>query len=263
MHRKQVNNQQMKSTLGKDVQKLLKRIMQLSEKVEGELVHDIRVICKRVRAELLLLNSKSKRSRLKKISKEIGASLSNVRDAEVMLDTFDSLFSGAGNDAAIELRRCLESELSNQQIDSDRLVENIKRLKAVLKTCEFTISDWPECSTLLVVAKEKSRKKYQNLDASDHETYHDWRKVVKAYLYLLKLGHDVNHKELIQIKGLAEKLGLLHDLYVFEDLVSKQYPEFADLVQKPVHHRECKLLKNVHHLASPIYEIGGDVFQID
>lgn len=263
MHGKQVNNQHMKSTLDKDVKKLQKRIIQHSENVEGELVHDIRVICKRVRAELLLLKSKSKQSRLKKISKEIAGSLSSIRDAEVMLDTFDSFFRDVKSDSLNELRKKLESERYKQNVDADSLLKQLSRLKLELKGRSYTQKAEGRNHTSIDATKEKSREKYKKLDSTNRETFHEWRKAVKAYLYLMKLNNTESHAKLPQVKELAECLGLLHDLYVFDEVVSKRYAEFTDYLREPFSNRERELLNEIHCLATEVYEIDGDVFQTE
>ncbi|MFY0677046.1 MAG: CHAD domain-containing protein [Neptuniibacter sp.] len=261
MRGKQVIDHKMKSTLYKDVKKLQKRLQRMPE-MDGELIHDIRVLCKRVRAESLLLKSKAKKAVLKDLSKQLASSLSQIRDSEVMLDTFDSLVVQADlTESLMQLRQKLEGDLNQQTVDSDRLRVMIQLLKQEVGACSFNKHPIELNKTALLMAEKRSFKKFLRLNVNDRETYHDWRKAVKAYLYLLKLKSGTNHKKLDKVKALAEGLGLLHDLHMFETTVRQLHNEYFEQLQGILMVREKLLVAEVHRLGSEVYRRKEEVFQ--
>lgn len=261
MRGKQVIDHKMKSTLYKDVKKLQKRLQRMPE-MDGELIHDIRVLCKRVRAESLLLKSKAKKEILKDISKQLASSLSQIRDAEVMLETFDSLVIQVDlTEPLMELRHKLEVDLSQQTVDSDRLRVMIQHLRQEVGACSFNKHPIKSNKASLLMAEKRSFKKFLCLNVNDRETYHDWRKAVKAYLYLLKLKAAINGKKLEKVKALAEGLGLLHDLHVFEATVRQLHNEYFEQLQGILMVRERLLVAEVHRLGSELYRRKEEVFQ--
>lgn len=261
MRGKQVIDHKMKSTLYKDVKKLQKSLQRQPE-MDGELIHDIRVLCKRVRAESLLLKSKAKKAALKDISKKLASSLSQIRDAEVMLETFDSLvFQTDLTEPLMELRDKLVVDLNQETVDSDRLRVMIQHLRQEVGECSFNKHPIESNKASLLMAENRSFKKFLCLNENDHETYHDWRKTVKAYLYLLKLKAGMNDKKLGKVKALAEGLGFLHDLHVFEATVLQRHNEYFEQLQGVLMMREKLLLAEVHRLGSELYRRQEEVFQ--
>jgi hypothetical protein len=180
-----------------------------------------------------------------------------------MLDTFDSLFADVNNDPLNELKKKLESERAEQNVDADSLLEKLSRLKTELKRRSYIKKAEDHNLTSIDTTKEKSRQKYKKLDSTNRETFHDWRKAVKAYLYLMKLKKTKSHAKLFRVKELAECLGLLHDLYVFDEAIITRYPEFTDYLREPFSNRERELLNQIHCFATKVYEIDGDVFQTE
>ncbi|MGH1431610.1 MAG: CHAD domain-containing protein [Neptuniibacter sp.] len=261
MRGKQVIDHKMKSTLYKDVKKLQKR-MQLQSEIDGELIHDIRVLCKRVRAESLLLKSKAKKAVLKGISKQLAGSLSQIRDAEVMLETFDRLMVPADSIEPLKgLRQKLEVDLNQQTLDSDRLFAMIQLLRQEVGGCSFNKHPIKLNKASLLMAEKRSFKKFLRLNVNDCETYHDWRKTVKAYLYLFKLKAGMHDKKLEKVKALAEALGLLHGLHVFEATVHQRHNEYLEQLRGILMLREKFLLAEVHRLGSELYRRKEEVFQ--
>ena len=111
------------------------------------------------------------------------------------------------------------------------------------------------------MAEKRSFKKFLRLNVNDRETYHDWRKAVKAYLYLLKLKAGINDKKLDKVKALAEGLGLLHDLHMFETTVHQLHNEYFEQLQGILMVREKLLVAEVHRLGSELYRRKEEVFQ--
>ncbi|MGH1462805.1 MAG: CHAD domain-containing protein [Neptuniibacter sp.] len=244
--------QKEESVLYQEINKLQGRLKQENGAVDSELVHDIRVICKRVRAECTLLKSESERDSLKTLSKELSAYLSPVRDAEVMLDTFDCSLTDQEKVDFEALRARLERVLSEISIDTVLLRGKVKRLKKRVKQLKRINFSASLSQSVIKKAEARSRKKYNCLNTAIPDTYHDWRKAVKAYLYLLKLEPQ-DRSQLSLIKALAENLGLLHDLHVFMDTITEQHVVFKEPLSQILIRREKELLSEIHKLARELY----------
>ena len=251
MKGKQANSSILKSPTYLELRGLHKQLLATDSELDNEQVHNIRVLCKRVRAEALLLKSKKQRAGLKKLSKMLARYLAPARDAQVRIETFDLLV--AGKDVSLgELRSALVGDLDGINIDSGKVIGLLDSLLVRCKVLRAEVEGVKRKS--LAKAQQKSLKLYQKLSHTHKSTYHDWRKSVKSFLYLLKLlPEGKRSKEYKLVKQLADKLGLLHDLHVFEEFVVSNYRDYLAGLRCLLDQREQKLLQEIDALSVELY----------
>ena len=75
----------------------------------------------------------------------------------------------------------------------------------------------------------------------------------------MRLVQPENKEKLVVVKQLAEELGLLHDLHVFETEVNSNYQEQKEAVEEALRSKERILFNNIHQATSEVF--GKDVFQ--
>ncbi len=251
MKGKQANSSILKSATRHELDVLHQQLLATDSVLGNEQVHTIRVLCKRVRAEALLLKPKKQRNALKVLSKMLARYLAPARDAQVRIETFDLLV--AGEDVFLDgLRSALVDDLNKMHVDSGKVIELLEPLVIGNKALLAEVGG--SKSKALAGAKQKSKKLYQKLNHTHKNTYHDWRKSVKSFLYLLKvLPGGKSSREYKVVKQLADRLGLLHDLHMFEEFVVSNYRDYLVELRFLLDQREQRLLEEINTLSVELY----------
>jgi CHAD domain-containing protein len=208
---------------------------------EGEdVVHDARKRFKKVRAVLRLVSGGMGRKAYHREDtryRDAGRPLSEVRDAAVLVETFDQLVGpiseperppglAAVRDALMERKR----EAGRRVFDDDKVLEDLmdsvsKGLRR-LKRLDLDEGGWPLLADGLKRVYRLGRGALA--DAAEQPTderLHEWRKRVKDLWHALEVLQPLRPHELDaraeQAHRLADQLGDDHDLAVLREVLSE------------------------------------------
>lgn len=213
---------------------------------EAELVHETRKTIKRMRAMARLLRYElDKRQRIHANQTLRGAAehLAAQRDAEVRLATLERLrardpnaLSGAGIDRLHE-RLMGERDAAGDRANVAAAREDIERLRGELSRWELADHDFDKVAAGLrrIYKEGRSRYKRARRRGAGADTFHAWRKRVKALYYALDMLGGAGAKGMRGATRRAERLGDVlgeeHDLWML-DAYAAEHPEaFGDDVR--------------------------------
>lgn len=209
-------------------------------------VHQLRKRCKKVRALLRLArgdmdNGHNVYRRENKCFREAARSLSYVRDAEALLETYDMLidtFAKQSNRQRLKKVRDVLEERKRKVAENDiGLDERIEAFATTLREARERVDDWPvgdgfdSLAAGLQESYARGRKAMRNAaDEPGTENFHEWRKRVKYHLYhvqvLRPIWNDVLDEWRDALKDLGDDLGDDHDLAVFGATLSEDHALF-------------------------------------
>ena len=210
-----------------------------SEAALEEPIHEVRKSVKRLRAVLRLMRPVlgSAYREENAALQEVGRTLSPVRDAHALIETFDELTEKyrkeVGDYHQSRLRRTLlahRQEMENE-FDRDRqmpqLVEDLKQIGLRAESWPYGKADIRLLADGVATTLERGCKNYQHAYAEAlPENFHDWRKRAKDLRYQLtlleKLWPEVFAGFLGAAKKLEELLGMDHNLVVLRDTILKR-----------------------------------------
>jgi CHAD domain-containing protein len=236
-------------------------------------VHDARTACKRIRAALALVGEPSSRplARLKKRFRDLGRSLSDIREATVMTLTYK------------DVRRDLVGKISRDSAEAVRRLVSSQRRRAVSDQAAIdgTLSDVK--NSLLAVGRNLGALKGLALDAAAlAEAFgasykqarraflrrgrspagrHRWRKLSKGLLHqctlLAACRPQVFRAWRRELSSLDDLLGQEHDLYVL-DAFLKDHCSDANAAQirefrRWINFRRAELGERANELGLLIY----------
>jgi len=205
------------------------RLCRHPAKERGVTVHEVRKHLKRLRAAMRLAVAevgKNQHTREDRCVREIGRLVSDLRDAQVRLQTLiqfpDETAKGSGEDhfARIEELLSLERESFSAAFDGWQ-----KQAIPMLEGVEERLSKWPLdritwkqiCGAVEKIYKRGQRGLAKTIKKPVPENFHAWRKRVKDLWYQLRILQPLNRVVLEKIAGDAEVLGELlgreHDFY--------------------------------------------------
>jgi CHAD domain-containing protein len=196
-----------------------------------ERVHEARTAVKKLRALLRLVKPRlggtyhRENARLRRL----GKALSELRDAEVMISTFEGLFDRFEEQLGPPLRRVrtrldtrlrgVESriDLAARLRDADRGFRKTRRRARHWAPCK---GGWDAIAGGLSATYRWGRRAMAAAyDEGDDAAFHDWRKAVKYHGYHMQLLAGIWPVEMDgrrqAVDRLAELLGEDHDLAVF------------------------------------------------
>lgn len=199
-----------------------------------ESVHEVRKSIKKIRAILRLLRPTLGPSYREENTalQEVGRTLSSVRDAHALLETFDELTEQYRDEVSEEFqtrsRQLLLAHKHEQESEFDsereipRLIEQLTRLSDRAESWPYDKADIRLLADGLATTIERGRKSYRHAYAEPlPENFHDWRKRAKDLRYQLtlleKLWPDVFGGFLAAAKKLEELLGMDHNLVVLRE----------------------------------------------
>jgi CHAD domain-containing protein len=226
-----------------------------SEAALEEPIHEVRKSVKRLRAVLRLMRPVlgSAYREENTALQEVGRTLSTVRDAHALLETFDELTKKyrkeMGDHHTARLRQTLLAHRQEKENEFDR-DRQIPQLVGDLRQIGLRADSWPYgkadirlLADGVATTLERGGKRYQRAYAeSSPENFHDWRKRAKDLRYQLtlleKLWPEVFTGFLGAAKKLEELLGMDHNLVVLRDTILKR----ADVVDSDEEIRVLLLL---------------------
>jgi CHAD domain-containing protein len=244
LEEKQKLRRQFKKICRKMLNKAIKELARRSSATRGQGVHNARKRLKQLRGMLKLMQfglAKQAYKRQTKIFRDAAKPLSEVRDADVMIETLDRLcehFSSQIKRKSFKkLRQALlnrRTKLRKQLLGKQR---QMQKVSAKLRKEEDSLTKWtsvPNDSKVIFQGLEKtySRAQDEMKDAiadQEDEKLHEWRKDVKYLRYQLELLCEVWPPVISpmadQTHQLADLLGEDHDLVVLKDLILNDFTD--------------------------------------
>jgi len=198
------------------------------------LVHEVRKRCKASRglARLVKPALGDDFASFDRTVRDAANQLSTLRDAQVMVETFDSLLAARPNDDILRTVRDRQATLSTEATqaavaaDDDR----ISAARALLVEAWDASQRWKiprgfdtiEAGIVATYRQGRTSLRKGHADPTDHRL-HEWRKAAKYLWYQMQLVHDAAPSVLgplvDELDRLAEALGDDHDLAVLVELL--------------------------------------------
>lgn len=211
-----------------------------------ERVHDARTSVKKLRALLRLVQSKPSPREDKRLRK-LGGTLSRLRDAQVLVQTFDSLFGHFAEQLGPPLRRVrthlehhrrtveAKMDLAGRLHDaSDAFRKTRKRAQHWVRKRDSKSGDgWKAIVGGLGATYRWGRRAMETAYRTGEDgAFHDWRKAVKYHGYHMRLLADLWPQEMTGRQGALDELGSLlgedHDLVMFAETLRTEPRCFDD-----------------------------------
>ncbi len=198
-------------------------------------VHGVRKSLKKMRGLLRLVRPAIGRKRFQRENvryRDLSRELSALRDAQVLIETLDWVWSEIGGGKAKKkapaLRRAL---IANRREAVERWESDVERRRRLLKGLEkgrAAIGKWrldrlnSERAAVAVadIYHQGRRAQRGAAESRDAHDFHDWRKPVKYLWYQARILHPAapRFERLIeQLDELGEVLGREHDLFVLSE----------------------------------------------
>jgi CHAD domain-containing protein len=238
----------------------------------GEAVHDARKRLKKTRSALRLVRydvGNGRRRRENSRLREAGKRLSGVRDAQVLLETLESLEGDVPARARGRLAAPLEAQrrrlVEEAREDGGATEEVARELAAVRKR----IRSWPLSDEsfesartgLLRIHRRGREAMAAALEQGTDEAWHDWRKRVKDLWYVLRILEPVSPTQLGGIvkdaDELSDLLGDHNDLAVLLSAVEEHAEDLgaanADRLRAAIIGRRDRLRRAAVPIAKRLY----------
>lgn len=196
-------------------------------KERGVTVHEVRKHLKKLRAAMRLAVGevgKDRHARENRCVRKIGRLVSDLRDAQVRLQTLIQLRDNRAKDRKnylphIEELLTLERESFSAAFAGwqKQAIPQLERVEARLLKWPLEGLTWKQiCSAVCKIYKRGQRGLTRTIDHPDPENFHAWRKRVKDLWYQLRILQPLNRAVLTEMAYdadvLGELLGSEHDL---------------------------------------------------
>lgn len=241
-----------------------------------EAIHEARKCCKRLRGLLRLARASlgddvygAENASLRDAARR----LSDLRDAEALLETFDRLHERfedeAGRRRIAPLRPALEARRRRLAEDDGTLKRRVSAFRDELEGVRERVPSWPLSGADFAALAPGLRRTYGRgrkamraaYDAPGSARFHDWRKRVKYHRYHLDLLHELWPRQLKgrrkEVKVLGTMLGEEHDLAVLratlEAETSSSSTEGAGALLKLARERRAELRAAMRPLGARIF----------
>ena len=232
-------------------------------KERGITVHEVRKHLKKLRAAMRLAIEavgKDCHARENRCVRDIGRLISDLRDAQVRLQTFIQLRDKAGKNTDRQLfPRTEELLLLERESFSAafagwqrKAVPRLEKVKARLMKWPLDDLNWKQiCRAVCKTYRRGQRALAKTIDEPTPENFHAWRKRVKDVWYELRILQPLNRTVLEEMAHEAEILGELlgseHDLEFLRARLEKESGDAAlaeelTKLQKLIT-RRCKRLR--------------------
>ncbi|MGB3652892.1 MAG: CHAD domain-containing protein [Rivularia sp. (in: cyanobacteria)] len=252
-----------------------------------EAIHDVRKRIKKIRAVVRLVRDELGKEVYKQENncfRDAGRGLSEVRDAQVLLETFNKLEKHFAEfikpEGFVDLQQIL---VEHHQNTCKRVLETENTALEVLadiKNAQERIPNWSlESSNGESILNNGLQRVYQRgyqacqsiLEAEQPtvEEFHDWRKRVKYLWYHLRIlrpvWSDIIKEWASQTHKLAEYLGDDHDLAVLHQFVNNRQEMLTnkaelEVVNSLINRRRKQLQSAAKSLGQRIYVESPEVF---
>jgi len=250
-------------------------------KERGVTVHEVRKHLKKLRAALRLTVSevgKSRHAREDRYVREIGRLVSDLRDAQVRLQTLiqlrDETAKGSGENhfPRIEELLSLERESFSAAFAGwqKQAIPKLERIGERLSKWPLAGITWKQiCGTVGRTYKRGQRGLAKTIKKPQPENFHAWRKRVKDLWYQLRILQSLNRVVLEKIAADAEVLGeLLGREHDFDFLLARLENEGGDealhnelmQLQKLIRKRGSKLRRDALELGRRFYAEPSKAF---
>jgi len=250
-------------------------------KQRGVTVHEVRKHLKKLRAAMRLTVGevgKSQHAREDRCVREIGRLVSDLRDAQVRLQTLiqlrDETAKGPGENhfARIEELLSLERESFSAAFAGwqKQAIPKLERIGERLSKWPLAGITWKQiCGTVGRTYKRGQRGLAKTIKKPQPENFHAWRKRVKDLWYQLRILQPLNRVVLEKIAAdvevLGELLGREHD---FDFLLARLENEGSDealrnelvQLQKLIRKRGSKLRRDALELGRRFYAEPSKAF---
>ncbi len=250
-------------------------------KQRGITVHEVRKHLKKLRAAMRLTVGevgKSQHAREDRCVREIGRLVSDLRDAQVRLQTLiqlrDETAKGSSENhfARIEELLSLERESFSAAFDGwqKQAIPKLERVGERLSKWPLDRITWKQiCGAVEKIYKRGQRGLAKTISKPVPENFHAWRKRVKDLWYQLRILQPLNRVVLQEIAHGAETLGELlgreHDLDFLLARLEKERGDEAlrdELMQlrKIIRKRSRKLHRDALELGRRFYAEPSKAF---
>ena len=242
----------------KTLQKEIKRIAREQiDKAIGEIdndglaldttVHQVRKRCKKIRGLIRIVRPEfDAHDSENAFFRDAAKSLSDLRDAQVMIDTYDSLMAAFDDQIkrstfapirrALTLRR---QRMAGHEVESR---QQLALFREAMQEAEKRTDSWLLAARGFAAVEGGLQKTYRRArkgmkkayaGAPRAELFHEWRKRVKYHRYHLRLLRPL-WPPVIEIywqqaKDLSDLLGDEHDLAVLQQTLKNHPDEFANI----------------------------------
>lgn len=263
-----------------DVEAALRRIA--AEQLDGALaalatadddlersVHGVRTATKRLRALLRLLRAAFPgHADANAALRTLAGRLADVREAQVLLATFDSVANEAGKSgrgggktiAAFRAELEAEEQAAAERVRGAVLDETEARLRAL----RSAVGDWTLERDGFGALRKGLRRTCRKASAlmaeaadGDIEAFHEWRKHVKDHGFQVRLLHDIDPG--LGARGemlgrLGNLLGEQHDLCALEERLHERPEKTLRRLEKAAAERRHGLEKEALKLGAVLFE---------
>ena len=197
-------------------------------KQRGVTVHEVRKHLKRLRAAMRLaigVVGKNCHAKEDRCVRNIGRLVSDLRDAQVRLQTFNKLRNKAAKNSEKQLfprteellvleRESFSAAFAGWQKEA---IPQLESVKARLMVWPLDGLNWKRiCNAVCKIYRRGQRALAKTIDDPEPEHFHAWRKRVKDVWYQLRILQPLNRTVLEEMAHDAEVLGELlgseHDL---------------------------------------------------
>jgi CHAD domain-containing protein len=224
---------------------------------DPEVVHDLRVACKKIRAWLRLLRDalgKDAFQHENRTFRDLARRLSAQRDADVLRESIESLreaFPDEAHDGDLSAARNALPGVVQKQEDLASVLGDVAAIvsEARRRIAELPLQRGSQGRPMKQAygkscRREKAARRAARREATP-DNLHEWRKQVKALHYQVQLVRDVWPKRVgrleARLKTLAKTLGDHHDLAVLEEQLLASHmplpPQRLQSIRKLIHHR--------------------------
>jgi CHAD domain-containing protein len=247
----------------------------------GVTVHEVRKHLKRLRAAMRLAVGevgKTQHAREDRCARKIGRLVSDLRDAQVRLQTLIQLSEATAKDSGKNAFARIEELLSlERESFSAAFAGWQKEAIPQLEALETRLLKWPLdgltwkqiCGAVGKIYKRGQRWLSKTIDDPEPENFHEWRKRVKDIWYQLRILQPLNRMVLEEMahdaEVLGELLGLEHDLDFLWTRLEKESGDQAlrdelKQLQKLIRKRGKRLRTNALELGRRFYAEPAKAF---
>jgi CHAD domain-containing protein len=214
------------------------------ERDEG--IHEARKSFKKIRAVLRLVRPSlgSAYAAENAWFRDVARDLSDLRDAQAVLESFDKLQNAlpdqTNKEAFADIRAALDRRRKSLGENDNILARNVARVREDLQTVRQRVDSWDFKRTGFAAIGPGLRNTYRRgrqarvkaYDAPTDEAFHEWRKRVKYHWYHVRLLQDLWPDMLkpsrASLKELSDILGDDHDLVVMKQTIAQIHSDGRD-----------------------------------
>ncbi len=210
-----------------------------TERSQKERIHQARIRCKKIRALLRLVRAfgESEYDHENTWMRACARPLSEMRDIEVLLETFDLLFEN-GEKKREKSSRAVRTWLdvyvkkttpSSKKIEEalNLFGEQMRRARGRMEKFPIENHLFPSFAAGFTRTYRQARHAFESAYSSgDGSSFHEWRKQVKYHYHQVTLFRKAWPPVMNKVKGQLSKLddilGSAHDLAVLRELLHKK-----------------------------------------